>query len=830
MSFYVKMDRSMNPERPALPIDPFLPEIQETLKNHSAFVLTAEPGAGKTTRVPPALLRSPWLVNKEIWVLQPRRIAAKMAAFRVAAELGEMPGQQVGYHFRFEKKIGSGTRLIFMTDGMLFPLAQADPSLSRVGVVILDEFHERSQALDLGLSWLKSLQASRRPDLKMMVMSATLDVEPLAAYLSGCPILKSPGRVFPVKVEYHPFPHQKELAQKVQSAVRLLVSRGLKGTFLVFLPGLAEIRRSLQALSGQGLEVVPLYGDLSLEEQQMALLPSRETKIILSTNLAETSLTVPGVTAVIDAGLNRQSRVSPWSGLESLVTVPASQASSVQRAGRAGRLQEGVCLRLYSQFDFEHRTPFDLPEISRCDLSRALLELLGLGVKDLEAFPWFLKPPPAALESAQLLLKELGTLNPAGELSDIGRRMARMPLPPRLAKFLLSVEDLSKDEPHALRLACRLAAFLQGGDSGSEDLLEEIKKPPKDFESNRLENQLAGLVNAGPEKTGALDNRSQTLLSQGLLTAFPDRVAKLRDSEGAKTRDRKGNQKELVLAEGGSVTAPDSALTRSHDLFLVIEAQEILQGSRKQAKARSLCPVEEDWLLDFFPESLSEEQAFQWNSQAQRVEGFKRLRYRQLVLDEKALGPGDFGPEARELLYREALAAGPPAYSDPEELEAFLNRLRFTGERMGEEIVSGDARVQETLKILCGNCRSFGDLRSAGLVQALRAGLPPQHLALVERLAPTSVLLPSGRRMAVHYEEGKPPWGESRIQDFFGMKTGPRVANGEVAVVLHLLSPAKRAMQVTSDLAGFWERQYPQLRKELSRRYPRHKWPENPLV
>lgn len=820
----------MNPEHPALPIDPFLPGIQKFLEHHFAFVLTAEPGAGKTTRVPPSLLSAPWLRNKEIWVLQPRRIAAKMAAHRVAAELGEIPGQQVGYHFRFEKNAGPGTRLKFMTDGMLFPLAMADPSLSRAGIVILDEFHERSQSLDLGLSWLKSLQASRRPDLKIGVMSATLDAEPLAAFLSGCPVLKSPGRVFPVGVEYHPFPHQKDTAQKVRSAVRLLVSRSLKGTFLVFLPGLSEIRRTLQALSGEGLEVVPLYGDLTLEEQQKALLPARGTKVILSTNLAETSLTVPGVTAVIDAGFNRQSRVSPWSGLESLVTVPASQASATQRAGRAGRLQEGVCLRLYSQFDFEHRAPFDVPEISRCDLSKTLLELKGLGVKDLEAFPWFLKPPPAALESALSLLKELGALKSPGELSDLGRRMARMPLPPRLSKFLITVEERSKAEPHALRLACRLAALLQGEESGSEDLLEEIRKPSKDFDSKRLEDQLAGLMQVGRETAGVLDSRSQALLSQGLLTAFPDRVARLRDSEGAKNRDKKGNQKELVLAEGGSVTAPDSALTRSHDLFVVVEAQEIFQGSRKQAKARSLCPIEEDWLLDFFPGSLSEDKAFQWNSQAQRVEGFKRLRYRQLVLDENPLGPGDFGPEARELLYREALAAGPSAYSDPEELEAFLNRLRFTGERMGEQIVSGDVLVKETLEKLCGNCRSFEDLRSAGLVSVIRAGLPPKHLVLVEHLAPASILLPLGRRMVVHYEEGKPPWGESRIQDFFGMRAGPRVANGEVAVVLHLLSPAKRAMQVTNDLAGFWERQYPQLRKELSRRYPRHKWPESPLA
>jgi len=819
----------MKQERTPLPIDPFLPDIQRALENHSSLVLTAEPGAGKTTRVPPSLLNAPLLGKKEIWVLQPRRIAAKMAAHRVAEELGEEPGQQAGYHFRFEKKTGPQTRLIFMTDGMLFPLAKSDPCLSQVGLVILDEFHERSQSLDLGLGWIKNLQSTQRPDLKMMVMSATLDTESLSAYLSGCPVLKSPGRVFPVQIEYHPFPGQHDLSQKVRSAVHLLHSRGLQGTTLVFLPGLSEIKRTLQSLAGEKLEAVPLYGDLTLEEQQKALLPSSGPKVILSTNLAETSLTVPGVTAVIDAGLNRQARVSPWSGLESLVTIPASQASATQRAGRAGRLQAGVCLRLFTQFDYEHRAPFDIPEIARTDLSKTLLDLKGLGVGDLNAFPWFLKPPAAAMESALNLLKELGALDASGELTALGRRMDRLPLPPRLSRFLLSVEELSKADSHALGQACRLAALLQGAGPDSEDLLEGLRKPSRDFESRRLEEQLCGLMKTSPDKNSTLPPKIQTLLAQGLLTAFPDRVAKIRESEGAKARDLKGNLKELVLSQGGSVTVPDSSLTRAHSYFVVVEAQEIVQGTRTQVKARSLCPIEEDWLLDFFPGNLHEEQTFEWNAKAQRVEGFGRLRYGQLVMEEKALAPRDFGPEAHELLYREAVAMGPSAFCDPEELESLLNRVRFAGEtRKGFPSLGTDS-IKETLKTLCEGCRSFEEIKSSGLVSALRSRLAPADQALLEKLAPASALLSSGRRITLHYEEGKPPWGESRIQDFFGMREGPKVGGGSTAVVLHLLSPAKRAVQVTSDLAGFWERHYPQLRKEFSRRYPRHKWPENPL-
>ena len=821
----------MNPERMPLPIDSYLPDIQNFLGKHRALVLTAEPGAGKTTRVPPALLEAPWLDKKEIWVLQPRRIAAKMAALRVASEMGEEAGQQVGYHFRFEKKIGPLTQLKFMTDGMLFPLSQTDSSLSHVGLVILDEFHERSQSLDLGLAWLKNLQASRRPDLKIAVMSATLDTESLSSYLNRCPVLKSPGRVFPVTVEYHPFPGQNDLSQKVRSAVRLLLSRGLKGTTLVFLPGLSEIKRAQMALSAENLEVVPLYGDLSLDEQQKALKSSSaNAKVILSTNLAETSLTVPGVTAVIDAGHNRQARVSPWSGLESLVTVPASQASAAQRAGRAGRLQPGICLRLYTQFDYDHRLPFDTPEIARTDLSKTLLDLKGLGVVDLEAFPWFLKPPPAALESALVLLKTLGAIQASGELTDLGRRMDRLPLPPRLSKFLLSVEELSKADSHAIRLACQLTALLQGDGPSSEYLLEELRRPSDHFESKRLEEQLWGLMKAGTGKNTSPDLKTQILLAQSLLKAFPDRVAKLRESEGAKTRDFKGNLKELVLSQGGSATVPDSSLTRAHSYFVVVEAQEIVQGSRTQVKARSLCPIEEDWLLDFFPENLREEKTFEWNTKHQRVEGFGRLRYGQLVMEEKVLQEKDFGPEAHELLYREALASGPSAFCVPEELESLLNRIRFVGKVKAGFPSLGSKSISETLKMICESCRSFDEIKAAGLVSALRSRLTPQNLALLEKLAPPSVLLPSGKRMTLHYEENKPPWGESRIQDFFGMKQGPRVAEGSTAIVIHLLSPAKRAVQVTSDLAGFWEKHYPSLRKEFSRRYPRHKWPENPLA
>lgn len=796
-------------------------------------MVTAEPGAGKTTRVPPALLSTVFTRDKEIWVLQPRRLAAKLAALRVAQELGEEIGRRVGYQFRFEKVAGRETRLKFMTDGMLLPLAQEDSRLTRVGAVVLDEFHERSLELELALGFLRRLQLGSRPDLRIVVMSATLDSQELSVYLSNCPVFKSEGRTFPVDVEYHPFPQEPDLALKVRSALKHLAGKGIQGTALVFLPGLAEIRRCLQVLQKEIPEVHALYGDLSVSEQQAVLQPASGSKVILSTNIAETSLTVPGVTAVVDSGLTRQSRVSAWSGLSGLVTVSSSQASAVQRAGRAGRLQAGVCFRLYTKFDFDHRAAFDLPEILRADLCRSLLDLMSLGVEDLAAFPWFLKPSPASLEAAQVLLQRLGAVG-AGRLTPLGRNMAGLPVAPRLAKFLLEAKNLASGDSTALEQACCLASLISEERPDTEDLLEDLGKYRPDFEAKRLEEKLAGLLGLSRGKKGHSDF---TVLAKSLLTAFPDRVAKVRPGESTASRNLGGRKKELLLSSGGSAVASDSPFIRAHEYFVVVEAQEMTQGmkdragggAQSQVKARSLCPIEMDWLLDFFPDQLKEEQVCEWNEKGGRIEGFKRLKYGGLVLDEKPLSSRDFGPETRDLLFKEAVALGPAAYCDPEELEAFLNRVKFTGQRAGEFPVISKTEVEETLKGLCEGCRSLEDLKAAGLVAALRSRLSLKDQVLLEKLAPTQIALPSGRRLSIHYEEGKPPWGQSRIQDFFGMRQGPKVAGGEIPIVLHLLSPAQRPVQVTSDLEGFWKNHYPQTRKELSRRYPRHKWPENPV-
>jgi ATP-dependent helicase HrpB len=412
--------------------------------------------------------------------------------------------------------------------------------------------------------------------------------------------------------------------------------------------------------------------------------------------------------------------------------------------------------------------------------------------------------------------------------------MAHFPLSPRLARFLLEAE--SRGDSDFLKEAARLAALLSEEKAGSEDLLEELKKYQPGFEAKRLEGQLTGLLKptASHLKESGKNKpfNSHSTLAQCLLTAFPDRVAKVRVSGGSESRNKSGRIRELVLCGGGTVLAQDNSLTREQDYFIVVDAQETPQG----VKARSLCPIELDWLLDLVSEGLSEEKSCEWNSKAQRVEGFKRLKYGQLVLDEKPLAAQDLGPETGAILYKEALNAGPQAYCDPEELEGFLGRVKFTASLSpgfphfsSSTGISLDDFVEKTLLALSKRCRSFADLKSAGLVGALRAQFTAADQSLLERLAPASVALPGGRRSPLRYEAGKPPWTQSRIQDFFGLPEGPKVGGGKVPVVLHLLSPGKKPVQITADLAGFWKNHYPQIRKEFLRRYPRHQWPENPL-
>ncbi len=730
-----------------LPIDAQIPQIVDALRVSKNLVIEAPPGAGKTTRVPPALLS---LGLGDVLVLEPRRLAVRMAARRVASELGERVGETVGYQVRFEDVSGPRTRLRFLTEGVLTRRLLADPRLRGAGVVVLDEFHERHLDSDLALALVK------RIGLPVVVMSATLDAQPIARYLGGCPILRSEGKLYELSIEYTPH-SAAALEEQVASALDRLLKRGLDGDVLVFLPGASEIRRAARACQRFGMLVVPLHGDLSPAEQDLAVAPANQRKVILSTNVAESSITIEGVTAVIDSGLARVAVDSPWTGLPSLNVQRISQASAAQRAGRAGRTAPGRVIRLYTAEDFHRRPAADQPEIRRRELSQVGLQLRAMKISELE---WLEAPPESALVAAYALLDRLC----------VTPEMARLPLHPRLAK--LAVEAARRGVPER---GCAVAAVLSAAERGSSDLLT-LAESDWQQQTRSVFEQLRRMI---PGR----DSQGDAEILQAVLAAFPDRVARHR---------RDGD---LLLASGGSARFPDCR----HEFLVAIDIEE--RREHGLPLVRLAAPIEPEWLLD----RAVERTTLEWNRAAERVEQVTALMYDQLVIEETR-SPA----RGSALLAEKALEADIGRFADRDELEQLKARAAFGGIEID---------VAGTLTALCRDRSSFAELESAGLLKSLR---PPR----LDQIAPERLRLPGGREVKVHYEKGKAPWIESRLQDFFGVRETPRI--GGVPVVVHLLAPNHRPVQVTSDLAGFWERLYPEVRRELSRRYPKHKWPEKP--
>ncbi len=837
-----------------LPIDPVLPRLVESLRVAGCLVLQAEPGAGKTTRVPRALLDAGLAGEGELLVLQPRRLAARLAARRVAQEHGERLGDRVGYQVRFEEVAGPQTRLRFVTEGVLTRRLLAEPSLARVGAVVLDEFHERHLDGDLCLALLRRLQRAGRPDLKIVVMSATLDPKPVARFLGDAPIFEVEGRCYEVALEHLSLPDPRPLEQQVASAVKRLVDDGLDGDVLAFLPGAAEIRRAREALeplaARAGLLLAALHGELPAAEQDRAIAPADRRKVILSTNVAETSVTIEGVVAVVDTGLARIAGHSAWSGLPTLKVGRVSKASAIQRAGRAGRERPGRCLRLYTRHDFQTRPDFEAPEVKRVDLAQAALALHGAGVLDLAAFAWFESPAGPALDAADRLLGRLGALDPGGALTEIGRRMLRFALHPRQARVLLEAQARGRGDD-----GCILAALLgerevrldaRGGSfegrprrarvSGPSDLLESLeafREASRDGFSAHAMRSLGldpGAANAVERVRRSLsrtvkkvapvpDDDPDRPLLIATLAGYPDRVARRRDPNGA----------ELVLCGGGTARLAETSVVREAPFLVAVDAEERESGARGATLVRLASRVEPDWLLDLFSDAMKEEVEVVWNEAAERVDSFSRLTYENLVIEETRQNAPDTAKVAA-LLFERALAKGVRAFSKGEALDPFLARLRFAAGVAPEQALPalGQAELESALRELCEGRRSFAELHDDDLLRVLGARLGSAQRAALERLAPERIRLAGGRSLEVRYEEGKPPWIESRLQDFFGSSTGPAVAGGRVPLVLHLLAPNQRPVQVTTDLEGFWDRHYPALRRELGRRYPRHAWPEDP--
>lgn len=762
------------------PIDPLLPEVVAAVKAGGACVVEAPPGTGKTTRVPPALLDA---VSGEVWVLEPRRIAARAAAAYVARERGEALGETVGYAMRFDRRAGPRTRLLYVTEALLTRRLAEDPELRGIGAVVLDEFHERSIHADVALAWVRQLRRTR-PELGLVVMSATLDGEAVARFL-GCPRLRATGTLHPVDVQYYARKDERPIEAKVAMAVGAVPD----GDVLVFLPGLGEIARCEDALRADpklDADVLPLHGELDADAQDRALRAGPRRRVVLATNVAETSVTVEGVRAVIDTGLARIAGHDPWSGLPTLALEPISRASADQRAGRAGRLGPGRCLRLYTKAEYDARAPDTPPEVRRIDLAGTVLDLGG------RALEWFEPPAPAAWRAAVDLLTALGALNPDGTPTPLGRHMARLPVPPRVARVLLEGARLGVGPE-----AAALGALFGARRRGVADLVDLALSG--EGGRSRERRQLEGLLDrlpggARPRAEAAIHDA----LAHALFAGFADRAGK---REGAR----------VVLAAGGSA-ALDVA-TPGGDGFVVVTEAERVGG---KVVVRSLTPIPADWLLD----GAEVEETLTWVGE--RVEARERLKNGAIVLEDS---PGRGDPEAvAALLYEHARPVAHRLFPDWEAAVALVRRVAWL-RRVGTDVPALD--LDALARAGCGGCRSFGDLGGVSLVALARHELGAAA-DLVDRLAPEAVPLPGRRRAAVEYPEDGDPFVASRMQDFFGLADGPRA--GGRPLVLHLLAPNQRPVQVTTDLAGFWTRHWPSIRKELMRRYPRHRWPEDPLT
>lgn len=748
-----------------LPIDEVLPALLSALAEHGAVVLEAPPGSGKTTRVPPALAS---IVRGQVWVLEPRRIAARAAARRVASERGEAVGESVGYAMRFDRKSGPNTRILYVTEALLTRRLDDFPGID---AIVLDEFHERSIHSDVALAWVRALRV-RRSALKLVVMSATLDGERIAEWL-GCPRVRATGTLFPVDISYQERRDERAIEERVNAAVR-----ATSGDTLVFLPGRGEIERCADKL--RDFDVHALYGELEGDIQDRALRGGGGSRrIVLATNVAETSLTVEGIETVIDTGLARVPGHDPWSGLSTLQLQPIARANATQRAGRAGRLAAGRCLRLYSQADHDARPAALPPELLRSDLSALVLALGGASLE------WMEPPPSGAWLAAVALLRRLGALDEGG-LTEIGERMRGLPVSPRQARVLVEAAAWGFG-----RAACRMVTMIGGRRGELDPVAETLNGGGDGPDARQLERALSSQVSVRDVGAGARrDAVLEEVLTRSLLAGFPDRVGR---REGGRIRFAEGGSAQVEPGRDGFVLVPD--------------AERI--GNTVRARAVTTIPA--DWLV----ERADVVNEMRWTGE--RVEVVEELRVGALVL-ESSPGPGERAAVAELLAENAALRH----FSDAERAAAWLARAGYL-KRSG--IALPDVSERSVIRAGCEGLRSLVELSGAALLDAARA-LPGVDMALIDRLAPEFVALPGRPRAPVSYDSDQ-PYVSARMQDFFGLAEGPAIAGGPL--VLHLLAPNMRPVQVTRDLSGFWNRHWPGIRKELMRRYPRHYWPEDPL-
>jgi len=853
----------------SFPITPLLPDIRASLAATPRLVLEAPPGAGKTTQVPLALLDAPWLDGRKIVMLEPRRIAARVAAQFMTRQLGEDVGQTVGYRIRFESKVSAATRIEVVTEGILTRLIQNDPELTGIGAILFDEFHERHLAGDLGAALALDVQATLRPELRLVVMSATLDGERIARWLDA-PRISSPGRSYPVHIEHPPARAQESVEHHLVRVVKQALAEN-DGDVLAFLPGRREIARAQAVLEeaiardavlslpspaseaesvgrdssrpvsrvglkpdprrpggrvgGPRIEIVPLHGELSLAEQQFALSPAEPgtRRIVLATNVAESSVTLPGIRAVIDAGLAREPRFDPNSGFTRLETVSISQASADQRAGRAGRVAEGTAYRLWPQS--KRLDAARTAEIMQAELSGLALELAAWGS---EALPWLDAPPSGALAQARELLTDLGALEVDGRIGALGRRMLALGATPRLG-----VAALRAPEPLRALIADLLALMearspLRGEQGRSDDFRVRVAALHawRDRRGHGADaGALAAIEQASKGWRRRLDVRSAVsgtpdshAVGDLLLHAFPDRIAR---------RDEV-NPLRYTLANGRGARLHEQTALLGEPWLVALDLRHEARDSLILAAA----PFDPRVLERDYPQRFVRERVLRWNESRDAVEAFEERRYAAIVLERRSVPvqPEDALPALLAAIRSKGLDALPWSES-ARRLRLRVQALRAWMPELGLPDVS-DAQLLATLDdwlapYLSGK-RRLDALGAEELSQALSSLLDHAQRQALDAQAPDALTVPSGQTRKLEYAPDAPPVLAVKLQELFGLADTPRVGGGRVPVTLHLLSPAGRPIQVTQDLKGFWERTYPEVKKELKGRYPRHPWPDDP--
>jgi len=826
-----------------LPIHALRTRSLACLAGGNRLVITAPTGAGKSTQVPKYLLESP-AIHGQIVVLQPRRLAARVLAERVARELGEAPGQTVGYRTRFEHCGTDATRLWFLTEGLLPRLLLESAILSGVGAVVFDEFHERRLTTDICLGALRALQR-RRTDLRLVVMSATLEADAVCQYLDGCEHLHADGRLHPVETRYADKPLSPEAWIDAARATAALVAREPEGDILVFLPGVYEIQRTMGVCRRllSHVELLPLYGDLPPEMQHRVMEPSGSRRVILATNIAETSLTVPGVRHVVDCGLARVARYDAGRGIDMLELAPISRDAADQRAGRAGREAAGTCSRLWTLAEQQRKPSRTLPEVHRVDLAEAVLLLAALGIPDPGGFEWLEAPRTEALELALGELRELGLIaGDSFQLTALGRDVARVPCHPRLGRFLHA----------AVREGCLEDAAVAAALLGERPVLRHGTElwPPGEPPSDLL--ALADHVRAahaagfrpdvceargvlgGPARqvwtaarvlldatrrlgwTGPTARDRAAAFGRSILVAFPDRLARRRDAGTLVCELRSGRTAELAR----------ESCVRGAGLLVAAEVREVGGRGRPVKTLLSLASaVDEEWLLELFPDQWQIEDSTLWDERRRQVVHRIRTTCLGVTLEDKEVPDVDPG-KAAELLAAQIGSGGLPLHGWSREVDEWIDRVRWVAEAFPERSLptydeNDRARV---LRELCAGASRYREVKDRPCLDAVRRVLRREEVRFVEEMAPAHVQLPGGRRLRIEYQPGRPPKGRARIQELYDLAQTPRVGGGRAPLLVEILAPNMRTVQITDDLAGFWRDGYPRAKRELARKYPKHEW------